>query len=368
MHSVVRFLCDLRVVLSAWAKQLALVSSLTWTFQHAVSSDASASAVGCFSRLAGSQKLLLGQELLEAGEGEASSTFRELVGAERALIMMEKDVGHEDVVLIIDNQGAAGILMIGSRVAELQRVAARIFMWAVRRGCRIFPRWRRRDTDEVVLCDWLSKLIDVTAWGVDPALFAALDADPRFGGAEGHQVDLFAGEGNSLLPRFFARFQCRRAEAADAFTQEWRGLNGFANPPRTLIPRVIAHARACECTCTLLVPLEPAAMWWPLVAAPARAPAHLPPGVSAVRDFASYKGIATANGALPRTPTRCGLRAVRLDFRQWAWRNGGRRSAAALDALLSEGNRAAEASSSLTSSAGAASGYVAAALRQAASW
>jgi hypothetical protein len=44
MHSVVRFLCDLRVVLSAWAKQLALVSSLTWTFQHAVSGDASASA------------------------------------------------------------------------------------------------------------------------------------------------------------------------------------------------------------------------------------------------------------------------------------------------------------------------------------
>ena len=84
-------------------------------------------------------------------------------------------------------------------------------------------------------------------------LFKILDADPQFGGEQGHQVDLFAAEGNTQLDRFFSRFWCRRAEAADAFAQDWLGLNGWANPPRVLIPRVVAHARMCECSCTLIV-------------------------------------------------------------------------------------------------------------------
>ena len=77
-----------------------------------------------------------------------------------------------------------------------------------------------RESDEIVLCDWLSKLIESTAWGIDPRVFAALDSDPRFGGEGGHDIDLFAAEGNTLLPRFFSRFHCRGAEAADAFKQD----------------------------------------------------------------------------------------------------------------------------------------------------
>ena len=100
----------------------------------------------------------------------------------------------------------------------------------------------------------------------------------------------------------------------------WLGLNGWANPPRVLIPRVVAHARMCECSCTLIVPRDTTAMWWPLVAAPEMRPDALPPGVQAVRDFDAYHGIVRADGELPRRPSRAGLRAVRLNFEDWRWR------------------------------------------------
>ena len=330
-----------------------------------VVSDASDVAVGCYTQLSPSAQIQIGQECLEMGEEDASSTYRELVGALRSITMFHSDKVDIDINLIIDNQGATRILSIGSRVEALQRVAAELFLWAVARGIRIFARWQPRECKEVDLCDWLSKLVDETAWSVDPELFKILDADPQFGGEQGHQVDLFAAEGNTQLDRFFSRFWCRRAEAADAFAQDWLGLNGWANPPRVLIPRVVAHARMCECSCTLIVPRDTTAMWWPLVAAPEMRPDVLPPGVQAVRDFDAYHGIVRADGELPRRPSRAGLRAVRLDFTDWRWRNGGARPIAWVDALLGVGDEEL-ARHGLKSTAGQASHFVEAALRGAA--
>ena len=330
-----------------------------------VVSDASDVAVGCYTQLSPSAQIQIGQECLEMGEQDASSTYRELVGALRSIKMFHSDKTGIDINLILDNQGATRILSIGSRVDALQRLAADLFLWAVERGIRIFARWQPRDCEEVVLCDWLSKLVDETAWSVDPALFQALDKDPQFGGGQGHQVDLFAAEGNTQLDRFFSRFWCRRSEAADAFTQDWQGLNGWANPPRVLIPRVVAHARMCECACTLIVPRDTTAMWWPLVAAPEMRPDALPPGVQAVRDFPAYHGIVRADGELPRRPSRAGLRAVRLNFEDWRWRNSGARPLSWVNALLDVGSEEL-ARHGLSSTAGKASYFVEAALRGAA--
>ena len=52
----------------------------------------------------------------------------------------------------------------------------------------------------------------------------------------------------------------------------------------------------CECECTMLVPRDERAAWWPMVAAPARDASALPPGVVAVRDFDAYHGLFTADG------------------------------------------------------------------------
>ena len=55
------------------------------------------------------------------GEEDASSTYRELVGALRSITMFHSDKTDIDINLIIDNQGATRILSIGSRVEALQR-------------------------------------------------------------------------------------------------------------------------------------------------------------------------------------------------------------------------------------------------------
>lgn len=329
-----------------------------------ISSDASDHAIGCWLKLSQSSQIRIGVEALRFGEADESSTYRELVGIQRSLVMHQDDLRDRDIIVYVDNQGAASIMMQGSGVPELQLLAADIFRWAVARRNRVFAEWKPRESDEIVLCDWLSKLIDATAWGIDPLVFAALDGDPRFGGERGHDIDLFAAEGNTLLPRFFSRFHCRGAEAADAFKQDWLGRNGFANPPRTLIPRAIAHARMCECECTMLVPRDDRAAWWPMVAAPAQDASALPPGVVAVRDFDAYHGLFIADGKLPRKAPTHGVRAVRFDFRDWRWKNGGARPLQWFDELLGSSS-SDTATCGLSSSAGRASAHTLAALEEA---
>ena len=106
-------------------------------------------------------------------------------------------------------------------------------------------------------------------------------------------------------------------------------------------------------------------MWWPLVAAPEMRPDALPPGVQAVRDFPAYHGIVRADGELPRRPSRAGLRAVRLNFEDWRWRNSGARPLSWVNALLDVGSEEL-ARHGLSSTAGKASYFVEAALRGAA--
>ena len=78
-----------------------------------------------------------------------------------------------------------------------------------------------------------------------------------------------------------------------------------------------------------------------MVAAPAQDASALPPGVVAVRDFDAYHGLFIADGKLPRKAPTHGVRAVRFDFRDWRWGNGGARPLQWFDELLSSGAEAA---------------------------
>ena len=193
-------------------------------------------------------------------------------------------------------------------------------------GARIFPTWRRRNSAAIERCDELSKLEGGDSWQLDPDVFHALNEDADFGCADwpgGFTMDLMADERNTQLPRFASRYHCRAATATNAFSVDWSQEVGFVNPPWVIIPQVIAHARACECAVTLVVPRRTAAAWWPMVAAPLEHPAMLPPGVEAVRDFDTSPHLHRVNGRLMDQPPREGIRAVRLAFRRWRARQSG---------------------------------------------
>ena len=70
-----------------------------------------------------------------------------------------------------------------------------------------------------------------------------------------------------------------------------------------------------------------------------------------------------SDGELPRPLPKHGVRAVRLDFRDWRWRNGGVRPRQWLGELLRDA--AAQAACGLSSSAGRASQHTLRALGEA---
>jgi hypothetical protein len=70
-----------------------------------------------------------------------------------------------------------------------------------------------------------------------------------------HNIDRFADERNSKCKRWNSRYWTIRGEAADAFTQDWRGDNNWLVPPLRDIPRVLMYLKEQNARETILVPL-----------------------------------------------------------------------------------------------------------------
>ena len=157
-----------------------------------------------------------------------------------------------------DNQNVARILVVGSKKPLLQAVALRIFSLTVQSQIRLEPEWIPRELNE--RADYLSRIIDYDDWQLNPSVFSELE--DCWGP---HSVDRFASFHNCQVPRFNSRCWNPGSEAVDAFTVDWSGENNWWCPPIGLIPRVIRHAQACRAEGSMVVPLWPSAVFWPLV-------------------------------------------------------------------------------------------------------
>lgn len=157
-----------------------------------------------------------------------------------------------------DNQNVARIVLVGSRVAELQVIAERIYNVMLTYQISIEPEWIPREENE--LADYFSRVIDYDDWALNPVVFREIDAiwGP-------HTVDRFASSHNAQLPRFNSRFWCPGTEAMDAFTVDWKGECNWLCPPIYLIPQVLRHAKNCGCVGTLVVPVWKSAAYWPML-------------------------------------------------------------------------------------------------------
>ena len=193
-----------------------------------------------------------------AVEATRSSTWRELAGVWKVLQSLASKLSNNRVRWFTDNQNVVRILQVGSRQPQLQEVALKIFSLTIHCQIRLEPEWVPREENEQA--DYLSRIIDLDDWFLDPAIFAQLDA--QWGP---HSVDWFADSYNKQLDRFNSRCWNPGSEAVDAFTVDWSGENNWWCPPIALIPRVIRHAQACSAYGTLIVPCWLSAPFWPML-------------------------------------------------------------------------------------------------------
>ena len=191
-------------------------------------------------------------------EAEQSSTWRELTAVWKVLQSLAPKLANHRVRWFSDNQNVVRIIEVGSKQPHLHAIALKIFSLAVHSQVHLQPEWIPREQNEQA--DFLSRIIDVDDWMLNPVVFGQLDAiwGP-------HTVDRFACYENTQLPRFNSRCWNPGTEAVDTFTVNWSGENNWWCPPIPLVPRAIRHAQACLAAGTLVVPCWPSAPFWPIL-------------------------------------------------------------------------------------------------------
>ena len=83
-------------------------------------------------------------------------------------------------------------------------------------------------------------------------------------------LDMFASAANKVCPRYWAAWMDPEAEAVNAFQQSWsaqRGRRLYANPPWTLLTKVLLKADQDGAELMLVHPIWRAAPWWPTLKA-----------------------------------------------------------------------------------------------------
>eukprot|EP00117_Sycon_ciliatum_P042881 scpid80623/ scgid31136/ len=218
-------------------------------------SDASDVAWGGFAVSCG-ETIARGNWPEEVLEAQKSSTWRELRATELVLQSVVQELAGKECRHRTDNQAAARILQVGSKVPELQEIACRIFRFCRQNCIRLVPEWVPRE--ENVLADFLSKVVDTDDWKLSSEVFDEID------GLWGpHTVDCFASAESAQLPRFCSRWWNPGCLAVDAFTMCWEGENLWLCPPIYLIGDVISRISVIVSHGTLVVPKWTSAWWWP---------------------------------------------------------------------------------------------------------
>ena len=191
-------------------------------------------------------------------EGRKSSTFRELLAIQLVLDAAKSRLSHTKVKMFSDSQSACRIVQVGSRISKLQTIAVAIFRICFIHDIAIETQWIPRSQNTIADC--LSKTVDLDDWKLNPQLFSMLH---KVWGP--FTVDRFASSYNNQLLRFNSRFWCPKAEAIDAFTQNWENESNWVCPPVSLIIPVIRHMSLCKAKGVLIVPSWPSAVFWPII-------------------------------------------------------------------------------------------------------
>ena len=187
-----------------------------------------------------------------------SSTFRELSTVFVGLCKFSHLMCNNILDWYTDAANIVSIIKKGSMNVELHNLALRIFAITSDSNIRLRMIWVPRS--QVQRADFLSRVIDVYDWQVDPYWFKVICQ--HFGVPN---IDRFADDHNNKLVRFNSKFYSRRAEAIDAFTCNWSCDYNYLVPPLFLIPRVVDYLQLCRGYGLLVIPYWRAAFFWPCI-------------------------------------------------------------------------------------------------------
>ena len=113
-------------------------------------------------------------------------------------------------------------------------------------------------------------MVDRSDWKLNPILFKRIVN--LFGPIE---VDLFASRLTAQCPVYFSWRPDPYAAATDAFLQDWSQIQGYANPPWSLIGRVLSQVQVQQAYIILVAPVWKTQPWYPLLLGMLRAYPYL---------------------------------------------------------------------------------------------
>jgi hypothetical protein len=194
----------------------------------------------------------------------------ELEAVRRALKAAHQEVTGKSVVVCGDNTTTLSYLRQqgGTRSSTMSIMAENILQWCQDRNTHLTVSFVPGRLNTVA--DLLSRSSQVlqTEWTI------AHHALNKLWSAWGRSmVDLFANRFTHRLPLYVSPVRDTAAIAVDAFAMTWEGLDAYAYPPTTLLPRVIAKYVSERPRLILVAPFWPPAPWFPELSSLS----HVPP-------------------------------------------------------------------------------------------
>ena len=103
-------------------------------------------------------------------------------------------------------------------------------------------------------------MIDRSDKRLNPVLFRRIVS--HFGPIE---VDLFASHLTTQCQVYFSWWPDPYSDATDAFLQDWSQIQGYANPPWSMIGQVLSQVQVQQARIVLVAPLWKIQSWYPLL-------------------------------------------------------------------------------------------------------
>jgi hypothetical protein len=159
----------------------------------------------------------------------------ELLACFLGLKSLFRECRHSHIALKLDNSCAIAYLnkQGGNSSASLSSLARKIWLWCFER--KIFISASHIPGVENYFADHESRHFEsTTECKLHPHVVGSLFR--KWGQA---QIDLFASRLNAQVPRFFSLRPDPKAQAVDAFAQQWSHRLNYAFPPFCLVGRSV---------------------------------------------------------------------------------------------------------------------------------
>ena len=198
---------------------------------------------------------LVASGLWDELESRLPINARELLAVGRGLLHFQSSLLGKTVTVFCDNVTAVVYLHKegGTRSPFLNAIAQEILCWSESLHIRLAPQFIPGSRNVLADTHTRPHQLPGTEWSRNMEVFLSLRHQWPV------QIDLFATSENHRCSIYFSSIRDPQSAGTDAFLQSWDGLQAYAFPPWSIIPRVLAKLRVSWGT-----ELTPVAPYWPL--------------------------------------------------------------------------------------------------------